>query len=99
MIYLSSHLHIYTFGRMFDAEETSIPPSSSSSIPVAALIFGKAVVVADILPLINRFPNKPLIYNVAWKTSLSLCCFLLSFTPWNIFMDFWRRRRFCRPRQ
>jgi hypothetical protein len=26
------------------------------------------VLIADMVPMINRFPNKPLIYNVAWKT-------------------------------
>ena len=33
------------------------------------------------LPLINRFPNKPLIYNIAWKTVIYLadvCCPSLS---------------------
>ena len=27
-----------------------------------------AVLIADMLPFINRFPHRPLIYNVAWKT-------------------------------
>jgi hypothetical protein len=49
-------------------KKTGIAPSSSVSIAVAALILGKAVLIADILPFINRFPNRPLIYNVAWKT-------------------------------
>jgi hypothetical protein len=26
--------------------------------------------MADMLPLINRFPDKPLIYNIAWKTDV-----------------------------
>ena len=47
---------------------TAIYTSSSISIAVAALILGKAVLVADMVPMINRFPNRPLIYNVAWKT-------------------------------
>ena len=32
------------------------------------LIVGKVVLIADALPFINKFPGKPLIYNVAWKT-------------------------------
>ena len=39
-----------------------------NSIALTALILGKAVQIADMVPMINRFPNKPLIYNVAWKT-------------------------------
>jgi len=35
---------------------------------VGALIVGKVVLIADHLPFINKFPNKPLIYNVIWKT-------------------------------
>ena len=61
-------LHIVAFIHALMLKKTGIAPSSSVSIAVAALILGKAVLIADILPLINRFPNKPLIYNVAWKT-------------------------------
>ena len=42
------------------------------SIAVAALILGKAVLLADLLPLINRDPNRPLAFNVAWKTLIYL---------------------------
>src|SRR5213596_3389653 len=63
-------LHIVTFVRVLMLKGTGISPTSSISIAVAALILGKAVLLADMLPMINRFPNKPLIYNVAWKTVL-----------------------------
>ena len=33
-----------------------------------ALIVGKVILIADHLPFINRFPDKPLIYNIVWKT-------------------------------
>jgi hypothetical protein len=39
---------------------------------VAALILGKSVLIADMLPFINRFPERPLIYNVVWKTLIYL---------------------------
>jgi hypothetical protein len=61
-------LHIVMFIRVLMLEGTGISPSSSISIAVAALILGKAVLIADMLPMINRFPTKPLIYNIAWKT-------------------------------
>jgi hypothetical protein len=61
-------LHIVAFVHALMLKRTGIAPSSSVSIAVAALILGKAVLIADILPFINRFPSKPLIYNVAWKT-------------------------------
>src|SRR5437899_819186 len=65
-------LHIVAFVHVLMLKGTGISPLSSMSIAVAALILGKAVLIADLLPMINRFPNKPLIYNVAWKTLIYL---------------------------
>jgi hypothetical protein len=67
-IYFFVALHLVMFIRVLMLEGTGLSPSSSVSIAVAALILGKAVLIADMLPFVNRFPNKPLIYNVAWKT-------------------------------
>ena len=65
-------LHLVMFVRILMLEGTGVSPSSSISIAIAALIFGKAVLIADMLPIINRFPHKPLIYNIAWKTLIYL---------------------------
>ncbi len=65
-------LHIVGIVHVLMLKGTGISPLSSMSIAVAALILGKAVLIADMLPMINRFPNKPLIYNVAWKTLIYL---------------------------
>ncbi len=70
-------------------KRTGIAPSSSISIAVAALILGKAVLIADMLPLINRFPHKPLIYNVTWKTIIYLSISALIHYLERLF-DFWR---------
>ena len=35
---------------------------------IGALVVAKVVVIADHFALVNRFPEKPLIYNVVWKT-------------------------------
>lgn len=37
-------------------------------ILLGATIVAKVILIADCLPLINAFPNKPLIYNVVWKS-------------------------------
>src|SRR5205809_1939290 len=89
-IYFFVALHIVMFIRVLMLEGTGIAPSSSISIAVAALILGKAVLIADMLPLINRFPNKPLIYNVAWKTVIYL---LISAVIHYLerLIDFWRQ--------
>src|SRR6266566_9871555 len=88
-IYFFVALHIVAFVRVLMLKGTGLAPSSSISIAVAALILGKAVLIADMLPLINRFPHKPLIYNVAWKTVLY---WLLSAVIHYLerLIDFWR---------
>src|SRR5437667_9068748 len=88
-IYFFVALHIVAFVRVLMLKKTGIVPSSSISIAVAALIMGKAVLIADMLPMINRFPNKPLIYNVAWKTVIY---WLLSAVIHYLerLIDFWR---------
>jgi hypothetical protein len=70
MIFFFVSLHIVAFIHALMLKKTGIAPSSSVSIAIAALLLGKAVLIADMLPMINRFPNKPLIYNVAWKTAI-----------------------------
>jgi hypothetical protein len=83
-------LHIVAFVRVLMLKGTGISPLSSMSVAVAALILGKAVLIADMLPMINRFPNKPLIYNVAWKTLIYLL--MATFIHYlERLIDFWRQ--------
>jgi hypothetical protein len=65
-------LHLVAIVRVLMAKGTGIAPSSTISIAIAALILGKAVLIADMLPFINRYPEEPLIYNVAWKSAIYL---------------------------
>ena len=88
-IYFFVALHLVMFIRVLMLEGTGLSPYSSASIAVTALVLGKAVLIADMLPLINRFPHKPLIYNIAWKTVIYL---LLSAVIHYLerLIDFWR---------
>src|SRR5215471_1034075 len=61
-------LHLVTFIRVLIAKGSHFEPLSTTSIAVGSLILGKAVLIADVLPPINRYPHKPLAYNIAWKT-------------------------------
>src|SRR5438552_19217252 len=83
-------LHIVTFVRALMLKGTGISPLSSISVAVAALILGKAVLIADLLPMINRFPTKPLIYNVAWKTLIYLLMSVFIHYLERL-VDFWRQ--------
>lgn len=61
-------LHIVALVRSLMTQGTGLPVSSSAQIAIGALIIGKAVLLADLWPPINRFPDRPLVYNIAWKT-------------------------------
>ena len=88
-IYFFVALHLVMFIRVLMLEETDFWPYSSASIAVTALVLGKAVLVADMLSLINRFPNKPLIYNIAWKTVIYLLISVVLHYLERL-IDFWR---------
>ena len=89
-IYFFVALHLVMFVRILMLEGTGLSPYSSASIFLTALVLGKAVLLADMLPLINRFPNKPLIYNIAWKSVIYL---LISAVLHYLerLIDFWRQ--------
>jgi len=61
-------LHIVAVIRVLMLKGTGIAVTTPLQVTIAALILGKAVLIADHLPFINRYPDKPLAYNVAWKT-------------------------------
>jgi hypothetical protein len=65
-------LHIVAIVRVLISKGGTFQPLDAASILVASLILGKAVLIADMLPGINMYPTKPLIYNVAWKTAIYL---------------------------
>jgi len=88
-IYFFISLHLVVLIRVLMLKGTGITLGTTASVTVSALILGKAVVIADMLPIINRYPDKPLTYNVAWKTLLyALVASLVHYLERLI--DFWR---------
>jgi hypothetical protein len=83
-------LQIVAMIRVLMLKGTGIAVSSPLQVTVAALVLGKAVLIADMLPLINRYPDKPLVYNVVWKTVIYvLIATLLHYL--ERLVDFWRQ--------
>jgi hypothetical protein len=60
--------HVLAASRALMLREYGVRVSALAGATVGALLVGKVVLIADALPAINRFPDKPLIYNVVWKT-------------------------------
>jgi hypothetical protein len=59
---------LLAFTRTVILKEYGIQVTIFLNATLAALVVGKVVLIADKLPMVNRFPNKPLIYNILWKT-------------------------------
>src|SRR5262245_32105782 len=83
-------LQIVAIIRTLMVRGTGLTVSSPLQVTVAALILGKAVLLADMLPLINRYPEKPLAYNVVWKTLIYLLVATLIHYLEHL-VDFWRQ--------
>jgi len=83
-------LHVVVFVRVLMLKQTGLAPMTTASVAVSALVLGKAVLIADMLPAINRFPEKPLAYNIGWKTTIYL---LVSFAIHYLerVVEFWRK--------
>jgi hypothetical protein len=83
-------LHIVVLIKNLMLEGTGVVTTTSISIALAAIILGKAVLVADLLPFINRYPQKPLVYNVVWKTSIYFIISMLIHYI-EIIFELWRK--------
>ncbi len=91
-------LHLVVFVRALILKGTGITVSTSASVTLLALILGKAVLIADLLPFINRYPDKPLLYNIAWKTTIYVLIAMLVHYLERL-VDFWREGGFIEANQ
>jgi hypothetical protein len=73
--FISFQLIAFTQALML--EQYGIRISTFVTATIAALVVAKVVLIADLLPFINRFPERALIYNVIWKTAIYLIAALL----------------------
>ncbi len=88
-LYFFVSLHLIALVRVLMLEGTGIAVASSATVTLGALILAKAVVLADLLPFINRYPGRPLAWNIAWKTTV----YLLAATALHYLerlVEFWR---------
>ncbi len=58
-------------------EQYGVQVTTFVTATIAALLVAKVVLIVDMVPFVNRFPEKPLMYNVAWKTAIYMAAALL----------------------
>lgn len=68
---------LLTMTRRLILREYDLPLTGFANALLGALIVGKVVLVVDKFRFMNRYPDKPLIYNVAWKTGIYLLATLM----------------------
>jgi hypothetical protein len=82
-------LHVVALIRTLMTHNSGISLPTSASVTIAALILGKSVLLANMLPFINRFPEKPLVWNVSWKTLIYTLVALVVHYLEHLF-DYWK---------
>jgi hypothetical protein len=71
-------------------KEYGIQVTTFVAATIMAMIVAKVVVLTDHFALVNRFPEKPLIYNVVWKTVIYFVASLVVRYAEHI-VHFWRQ--------
>lgn len=67
-LYFLVAFHLLAVVRTLMQQEYGIQAGTVMNATIGALIVAKVVLLADLLPIVNRFPDKPLVYNILWKT-------------------------------
>src|SRR5262245_44506284 len=82
--------YIVVLNRALMAREFHLQGTSFAAATVGALLVAKSVVLADLLPAVNRFPEKPLIYNVVWKSAIYIVASVLAHYLEHLVPLWWR---------
>jgi hypothetical protein len=77
VIFFLVAFEVLALSRALMLRQYGVSISAVAGVVVGALLVGKVVLLADMLPFINRFPDRPLIYNVVWKTTIYLIASLI----------------------
>ena len=89
-VYFFVVLHFAAAVQALMNRHTAMTLPTSATITIAALVLGKSVLIADMLPWINRYPSEPLIWNIGWKALLYfMVAWLLHYLERLI--EFWRK--------
>ena len=71
-------INIIAFTSVLMLRGRGLDVSSILWTTVLALVVGKVVLVVDHTPFVHKFPDKPLIYNIVWKSFIYVLAVLLA---------------------
>lgn len=89
-LYFFVVLHFAAVVQALMNRHNAIELPTSATITVAALVLGKSVLIAELLPFFNRYPTEPLIWNVGWKAMLYFTVALVLHYLERL-IEFWRK--------
>lgn len=67
-IFFFTSFQLLALTRSLILKQYDVEVSAFVAATVGALVVAKVVMVVDLLPFVNRFPDKPIAYNIVWKT-------------------------------
>lgn len=85
VLYFAVAFNLIHFAVDLSLREEQIPYFSYTTMTIAALIVGKVFIIANTFPIINRFPNRPLIFNIFWKFFI-YAIFIFLFSLFDVFI-------------
>ena len=77
MLFFFVAFQLLAFTQAMMLKQYGIQAAAFWAATVGALIVAKVVLLADMVPAVNRFPQKALVYNVVWKTAIYFVASLL----------------------
>lgn len=82
--------HLVALLRGLLQQEYGLQVEATVNATIGALIVAKVVLLADLLPIVNRYPDKPLIYNILWKALIyQAAAFVVSYLEhlWDAYRE------------
>jgi len=90
LIFFIISFELLAFTQALILKQYGISAEAFVTAIIMALVVAKVVVIVDLFPIVNRFPEKPLAYNIAWKTVIYfIASFLFRYVEHLV--HFWRQ--------
>ena len=69
-VYFSAGFCMITVAERLFTRGSGVEVASFARAIVGGLIVAKVLLLVDLVPFVNAFPHKPLVYNIVWKSLL-----------------------------